>query len=62
MPRKGGQLVCNKDLDHPIWSKVFKKRMVRELPPSMRTRMSLTSLMMGQTLSGYHPDFGTKSR
>jgi hypothetical protein len=35
--------------------------MFRELPPSMRTRLSLTSLMMGLTMRGYHLDFGTKS-
>jgi hypothetical protein len=34
--------------------------MFRELPPSMRTRLSLTSLMMGLTIRGYHPSFGIK--
>jgi hypothetical protein len=32
-----------------------------ELPPSMRTQLSLQSLTMGQTMSGYCPGFGTKS-
>jgi hypothetical protein len=34
----------------------------RKLPPSMRTRLSLTSLMMGLTMRGYRPGFGTKFR
>jgi hypothetical protein len=28
----------------------------------MRTQLSLTSLMMGQTMRGYNAVFGTKSR
>jgi hypothetical protein len=61
VPWKGAQLGHNRDLDKPIWSKVFKNRMFRELPPSMRTRLSLTSLTMGLTMRGYCPSFGTKS-
>jgi hypothetical protein len=34
--------------------------MFKELPPSMRIRLSLTSLTMGQTMKGYRPDYGTK--
>jgi hypothetical protein len=48
-------------MDNLIWSKVFRNRMFRELPPSMRTQLSLTSLTMGQTMSGYRPSFGIKS-
>jgi hypothetical protein len=47
MPWKGAQLECIKDLDNLIRSKVFRNKMFRELPPSMRTQLSLTSLMMG---------------
>jgi hypothetical protein len=36
--------------------------MFRELAPSTRTRLSLTSMTMGQTMRGYRPDFGTKSK
>jgi hypothetical protein len=50
------------DLDNPNWWKVFKNRMFRELPPSIRTRMSFTSLTMRITMRGYQPGFGTKSR
>jgi hypothetical protein len=32
MPWKGAQLGCSSDLDKPIWSKVLKNRMFRELP------------------------------
>jgi hypothetical protein len=35
--------------------------MFRELPPSTKTQLSLTSLTVGQTMRGYHPGFGTKS-
>jgi hypothetical protein len=35
--------------------------MFRELPPSTRTRLSLTSLTMGLTMRAYYPDFDTKS-
>jgi hypothetical protein len=62
MPWKGTRLGHNRDLDKPIWSKVFKNRMFRELPPSMRTQFSLTPLTMGPTMRAYHPSFGTKSR
>jgi hypothetical protein len=48
-------------MDNPIWSKVFRNRIFKEPPPSMRTRLSLTSLMMGQTMRRYRPGFGTKS-
>jgi hypothetical protein len=54
--------VHKRDLDIPIWSKVFRKRRLRELPPSTRTQLSLTSFTMGQTTSGYCPNFGIKSR
>jgi hypothetical protein len=47
MPWKGAQLVRSEALDNPIRSKVFRKRMFKELPPSMRTWLSFTSLMMG---------------
>jgi hypothetical protein len=40
---------------------VFKNRMLMELPPSMRTRLSLTSLRMGLMIRGYRPSFGMKS-
>jgi hypothetical protein len=36
--------------------------MFRELPPSMRTRLSLTSFTMGQVMRGYRPVFGIKSQ
>jgi hypothetical protein len=61
MPWKGARLGCSKDLDNPIWSKFFRNRMFRELPWSTRTQLSLTSMMMGQTMRGYHVGFGTKS-
>jgi hypothetical protein len=50
---KGARLTRSTDLESSIWSKVFKNRMFRELPPSTRFRFSLTSLMMGVTISGY---------
>jgi hypothetical protein len=62
MPWKGSRLGHNIDLDNRIRSKVFRNRMFRELAPSMRTQLSLTSLMMGQTMRGYNAVFGTKSR
>jgi hypothetical protein len=49
-------------LDNPIWLKVFKNRIFRELHPSSRTLLSFTSLTMGLTMRGYHPDFATKFR
>jgi hypothetical protein len=58
---KGAQLKHSTDLESPIWSKVFKNRMFKELPPLMRTRLSLTSLMIGLTIKGYRPSFGMKS-
>jgi hypothetical protein len=58
---KGAQLGRSADLDNPIWSKVFKNKIFRELPPSTRTRLSLTSLMMGLTIRVCQPDFGIKS-
>jgi hypothetical protein len=61
MPWIGARLGHNRDLDNPIWSKVFKNRMFRQLPPLTRTRLSLTFLTMGLTMRGYHPGFGTKS-
>jgi hypothetical protein len=61
MPGKGDRLGRNKDVDKPIRLKVFKNRMFRELPPSTRTQLSLTSLTMGLTMRGYHPRFSTKS-
>jgi hypothetical protein len=60
-PWKGVQLGHIRDLDNPIWSKVFKNRMFRELPPSTSTQLSLTSLMMGLTMRGCRPSFSTKS-
>jgi hypothetical protein len=51
----------NIDLNNPIWSKVFRNRRFWGLALSMRHRLSLTSLMTGQTLRGYYPTFGTKS-
>jgi hypothetical protein len=59
---KGARLGHSKDLDNPIWSKVLRNRMFRELPPSMRTRLSLASWTMGQTVRGYRSIFGTKFR
>jgi hypothetical protein len=61
MSWNGAQLGCSADLDNPIWTKVFRNRMFKELPPSTRTRLSLYSLMMGPTVRWYHPSFGTKS-
>jgi hypothetical protein len=61
MPWKGARLEHSKDLDNPIWSKVFRNIIFRELPPLMRTQLSLTYLTMGQTMRGYHLSFGTKS-
>jgi hypothetical protein len=58
---KGARLGRSRDLGNPIWSKVFKKRIFRELPPSMMTWLSLTYLMMGLTMRGYRPSFGTES-
>jgi hypothetical protein len=46
---------AQQDLDNPIWSKVFRNKMFRELPPSRRIRLSLTSLMMGQTMRDTAP-------
>jgi hypothetical protein len=51
----------NVDLDNPIWLNVFKNRMFRELPPLIRTQLSLTSFMMGLQIRGYRHSFGTKS-
>jgi hypothetical protein len=51
----------SRDLDNPIKSNVFRNRMFRELPPLTRTRLSLTSFMMGLTIRGYRPSFDTKS-
>jgi hypothetical protein len=51
----------NIGLDNPIWSNIFKNVMFKELPPSTRTRLSLTSLMMGLMMRGYRLGFGTKS-
>jgi hypothetical protein len=62
VPWKGARLVRRTDLDNPIWSKVFRKRRLRELPPSTSTQLSLTSFTMGQTTRGYCPDFGIKSK
>jgi hypothetical protein len=61
MPWKGARLGRSIALHNPIWLKVFKNRMFRELPISMRTWLSFTSLMMGLTMRGYHPGFGTMS-
>jgi hypothetical protein len=47
MPWKGAQLGHRRDLDNPIWLKVLRNRMFKELPPSTRTQSSLTSLTMG---------------
>jgi hypothetical protein len=58
---KGARLGHSAHLDNPIWLKVFKNRMFRELPPSIRTRLSLMSLMMELTIRGYGPDFVIKS-
>jgi hypothetical protein len=62
MPWKGARLEHSRDLDNPIWLKVFRNRMFKELAPYRRTRLRLTSLTMGQTMRGYRPGFGTKSR
>jgi hypothetical protein len=35
--------------------------MLRLLPPSMRTLVSLTLSMTGSTMSGYFPGLGTRS-
>jgi hypothetical protein len=48
-------------MESPIWLKVFRSRMFKELPPSTRTWLSLTSLTMGPTISGFQPSFGMKS-
>jgi hypothetical protein len=61
IPWKGAQLGRSTDMESPIWLKVFKNRMFRELPPSMRTQLSLTSLMMGLRIKGYRPNFEMKS-
>jgi hypothetical protein len=37
IPWKGTRLRRKRDLNNPIWSKVFRKRRLRELPPSTRT-------------------------
>jgi hypothetical protein len=37
----------SKDLDNSIWSKVFRNRMFRELPPLARTRFELDILDPG---------------
>jgi hypothetical protein len=62
MSWKGAQLGRSRDLDNPIWSKVFKNRIFMELPPSTRTRLRFTSLTMELTMRGYRLGFGTKSR
>jgi hypothetical protein len=59
---KRGSTGRSVDLDNPILLKVFKNKIFKELPPSTRTRLSLTSLMMGQTMRGYRPGFGIKCR
>jgi hypothetical protein len=59
---KGARVKSSTHLDNPIWLKVFKNRIFRELPPSTRTRLSFTSLTMGLTIRGYRPDFWMKSR
>jgi hypothetical protein len=61
IPWEGAELACIRDLDNPIWSKVFRKGRVREMPPSTSTRLSLTSFTIGQTTRGYRPGFGIKS-
>jgi hypothetical protein len=61
MPWKGAQLGHSRDLGNSIWLNVFRNKMFRGLPPSMRTQLSLTSLTMGVTISRYRPGFGTKS-
>jgi hypothetical protein len=43
IPWKGVQLVHRRDLDNPVWSKAFRKRRLRELPPSTSTQLSLMS-------------------
>jgi hypothetical protein len=60
IPWKGAWLVRRMDLDSPIWSKVFSKRMLRELPPSTSTQLSLTSFMMGHTTKVNCPGFVIK--
>jgi hypothetical protein len=62
IPWKGARLVCRMDLDSPIWSKVFRKRMLRELLPSTSTQLSLTSFTMGHTTRGNCHVFVIKSR
>jgi hypothetical protein len=61
IPWKGARLGCSANLYNPIWWKVIKNRIFRELPPSTRTQLSLTSLTMRLTIKGYRPGFGIKS-
>jgi hypothetical protein len=61
IPRKGTLQDCSAILGRPIWSIVFRNRMLIELPPSTRTRLILLSLMMGLMIRGYRPDVGMKS-
>jgi hypothetical protein len=42
LPWKGAHLICSRDLGNPIWLKVFRNKMFKELPPLTRTRLSLT--------------------
>jgi hypothetical protein len=37
IPWKGAQLRRGRDLDNPIWLKVFRKTRLRELPPFTST-------------------------
>ena len=57
-PWKVEEQGSNSAYENPIWSYVFKNRMLSELPPSTRTRLSATSLMLGVTNSRYLPGFG----
>jgi hypothetical protein len=61
MPWNEARLGPNTDLDNPIWWKIFKNRMFKELPPLIRTQLSLICFMMGLIVTGYRPYFGTES-
>jgi hypothetical protein len=49
-PWKGGLLGLTGDLGRPIWSNIFTKTMFRELPLSMSTWLSSTSLIIRLTI------------
>jgi hypothetical protein len=49
---------CRSSQSHLV--ECHKNRMLRELPLSTRTQLSMSSLTMGLTIRGYRPDFGIK--